>query len=228
MRIRCLGALVALTALLAGCATTEDSAETVRTDVPSSRPDPAASRPDGSTDEAGGEPGSPSTTEEPSTTGEATTTEAAPTTTAEPDGSAGHPLPIGTPARIGDYSVTLTAVRLDATAEVKGANSFNPDPTNGQYALASVAVVYEGAEEGTPSFDVSIVLQGGDARQYETFQCGAVVARPSYDAPVLTNGGAAEYDVCFDLPAAATAGATVFAEDQFTFDDSSRVYWAAA
>ncbi len=44
------------------------------------------------------------------------------------------------------------------------------------------------------------------------------------DVPTLTKGGAADYQVCMDVPTEAMAGASVFVEETLSFNDS-RAYW---
>ncbi len=53
-------------------------------------------------------------------------------------------VPLGVPAQVGDYQVTVDAVQLDGNAAVAAANRFNEDPT-GQYVIAQLTVTYTGA-----------------------------------------------------------------------------------
>lgn len=46
--------------------------------------------------------------------------------------------------------------------------------------------------------------------------------------PTLTNGGTAEYRVCWDLDPDAAAGSTIFVEDAASCDESGRSSWASA
>lgn len=146
--------------------------------------------------------------------------------TAVDDGAAGTEtvLALGESAEVGEYTVTVTAVNLDAGDVLAEANQFNEPATN-QYVLADVSVVYTGAEEGDAWLDLSHVFMGTDARQYDASACGAVTPAPVVEAPTLNNGGAADYQVCFDVPADAMDGGRIFVEESFSWDES-RAYWA--
>lgn len=146
--------------------------------------------------------------------------------TAVDDGAAGTEtvLALGESAEVGEYTVTVTAVNLDAGDVLAEANQFNEPATN-QYVLADVSVVYTGAEEGDAWLDLSHVFMGTDARQYDASACGAVTPAPVMEAPTLNNGGAADYQVCFDVPAEAMDGGRIFVEESFSWDES-RAYWA--
>lgn len=146
--------------------------------------------------------------------------------TAVDDGAAGTEtvLALGESAEVGEYTVTVTAVNLDAGDVLAEANQFNEPATN-QYVLADVSVVYTGAEEGDAWLDLSHVFMGTDARQYDASACGAVTPAPVMEAPTLNNGGAADYQVCFDVPAEAMDGGRIFVEESFSWDES-QAYWA--
>lgn len=133
-------------------------------------------------------------------------------------------LTLGESAEVGEYTVTVTAVNLDAGDVLAEANQFNEPATN-QYVLADVSVVYTGAEEGDAWLDLSHVFMGTDARQYDASACDAVTPAPVMEAPTLNSGGAADYQVCFDVPAEAMDGGRIFVEESFSWDES-RAYWA--
>lgn len=137
---------------------------------------------------------------------------------------AGDVLAIGEVATLGDYEVAVTAVDLDASAAIAAANMFN-ESADGVYVLATVAVTYVGAAEGTPWLDLSTTFVGSDARNYDTSSCQAVTPNPSHEVPDLTNGGQATFDVCFDVAAEALAAPQVYVEESFAFDEA-RTYWS--
>jgi hypothetical protein len=82
--------------------------------------------------------------------------------TEETPAPAADVVPLGVPAQVGDYQVTVDAVQLDGNAAVAAANDFNEAPT-GQYVIAQLTVTYTGTEEGTPGWDLSAVFHGTDA-----------------------------------------------------------------
>lgn len=134
-------------------------------------------------------------------------------------------LAAGESATVGEYTVTVSGVNLQATEPIMAVNQFNSAPT-GQYVLVDLSVVYNGSEEGDPWIDLTTEFAGSDARQYSTSTCSALLERPSHEVPTLTNGGAAEYQVCFDVPAESVSGSKILVESLFSLRDD-RVYWAA-
>ena len=71
------------------------------------------------------------------------------------------------PAAFGS-TVTLGAANLNATADVKAANQFNPDPEPGQtYAIFPATVKYIGAESGTPNFSLRFTFVSAEGRSFD-------------------------------------------------------------
>ena len=135
----------------------------------------------------------------------------------------GDVLALGQSAELDEYTVTVTGISLNANDALAAANTFNEAPT-GQYVMADVSVVYNGAEEGDPWIDLSFVFQGTDARQYDESSCTAVTPTPVFDVPTLVAGGAADFQVCMDLPPEAIEGGSFFVEPIFSFD-GTRATW---
>jgi len=133
-------------------------------------------------------------------------------------------VPLGVPAQVGDYEVTLDAVELNANETVVGANDFNEPPT-GQYVITQLTVTYTGAEEGTPGFDLTAIFHGTDSRQYSDTDCSAVLPDDAMDAPTLNSGGSDTFQFCMDVPPAAIEGGQLSIEPTMSFDDE-RVYYA--
>jgi hypothetical protein len=180
-------------------------------------------------DQAGGPAPTPVTV---TITGPAeTVTAPAPTTeTATPPSSGGggtdsEPLALGEKASVGSkYTVSVKEVVPNANDVIAAANMFN-DPPKGQYVLAELHVRYVGQREGDPWLDLSMKYVGTDHRQYDESSCGAVVPHESIDVPTLQHGGAASFQICFDMPPKAIEGGEIFVEDSLSFSDDSRVYW---
>lgn len=134
-------------------------------------------------------------------------------------------LAIGTEAEVGDYTVAVTDVLLNANDAVESASNFNDSP-DGQFVLVSLAVTYIGDEEGDPWLDLQVVLAGSDSRIYDSSSCMAITPNSVMDLPALANGGEGEFDVCFDVPEDALQDPIVFVEDSMSFDDN-RVAWVS-
>ena len=139
--------------------------------------------------------------------------------------SAPEVVPLGVPAQVGDYQVSVDAVELDGNATVAGANEFNDAPT-GQYVVVQLTATYVGAEEGMPGWDLSAIFHGTDSRQYSDSDCSAVLPDDAMDAPTLNSGGTDTFQFCMDVPPSAIAGGQLSLEPMMSFDSSDRVYYA--
>lgn len=132
-------------------------------------------------------------------------------------------LGLGASAEIGDYTVTVLDVQLDANEVIQETNEFN-DPPEGQYALVSLEVTYNGEAEADPWLDLSVELAGSDARIYDSGTCAAATPNSAFDLPTLTSGGEGTFDVCFDVPAEALENPQIHVEESLSFSDT-RVVW---
>jgi hypothetical protein len=133
-------------------------------------------------------------------------------------------VPIGVPAQVGDYEVTVDAVELNGNATVAGANRFN-DPPTGQYVITQLTARYVGTTEGMPAWDLIAIFHGTDARQYNDSNCSQVLPDDAMDAPTLNPGGMATFQFCMDVPPAAIEGGQLSVEPTMSFADE-RVYYA--
>ena len=134
-------------------------------------------------------------------------------------------VPLGVPAEVGDYQVTVDTFQLDGNAAVAAANDFNEAPT-GQYVIAQLTVTYTGTEEGTPGWDLTAVFHGSDARQYSDADCSAVLADDAMDAPTLNPGGTDTFQFCMDVPPSAIPGGQLSVEPTMSLSNGDRVYYA--
>ncbi len=146
--------------------------------------------------------------------------------TPPPSGSAAQPHALGTVALLGkEYQAAVTGVKLNANADIAANNRYNDSP-EGQYVLVDIAVTFVGSGEGTPWLDLSPVFVGSDARQYDASSCGASLTNGEMDVPTLEPGGSATYQVCMDVPTGAIEGGKVFIENDWSYRDQRRTYWA--
>jgi hypothetical protein len=140
-------------------------------------------------------------------------------------GTAGAPVPLGQPAPVGDYAVTVTNVILDGDAIVAQASQFNDTPA-GRYVIVEVTAQYVGYTEGTPFWDLSYVFNGTDSRQYSDSDCWATLPEDASDAPTLNPSGAASFQVCMDVPPSVIDGGHLFIEPLMSWDRDERVFFA--
>lgn len=152
--------------------------------------------------------------------------EVAPTEPAAAEDVATTPevVPIGVPAPVGDYEVTLDAIELNANATVAGANQFNEAPS-GQYVMIQLTATYLGTDEGTPGWDLTSIFHGTDNRQYADSECSAVLPDDGMDAATLNSGGSDTFQFCMDVPPAAIEGGQLSIEPTMSFEDE-RVFYA--
>jgi Domain of unknown function (DUF4190) len=134
-------------------------------------------------------------------------------------------VPLGVPAQVGDYEVTVDSVELDANATVAAANDFNEPPT-GQYMIAQLTVTYVGDDEGMPGWDLTATFHGSDSRQYSDSDCSAVLPDDSMNAATLNSGGSDTFQFCMDVPPAAIEGGRLSIEPTLSFDSDEAVVYA--
>jgi hypothetical protein len=134
-------------------------------------------------------------------------------------------VPLGVPAQVGDYEVSVDSVELDGNATVADANDFNEEPT-GQYVVIQVTATYTGSEEGMPGWDLSAIFHGTDSRQYSDSECSVVLQDDAMDASTLNSGGSDTFQFCMDVPPTAITGGQLSIEPTMSFSTDERVFYA--
>ncbi|WP_335989706.1 hypothetical protein [Glycomyces sp. MUSA5-2] len=152
-------------------------------------------------------------------TGSDTTTaaeEAAEEGTATGDGlSPEAPLPAGSTVEIGDWTLSVGDVQLDATDAIMAENEFNTPPADGNaLAMFTVDGTYNGAETGTLWLDATVGIWA-DGVMSET--CTNVVPNDIIDATEVTAGGTSSGATCAEIPADAEQ-TLIYVEDVWSLD----------
>lgn len=160
-----------------------------------------------------------STTIEDAGNGEA----AAPAKVVEQAADPAQVLAFGKSAEVGEYSVTVDSVVLDASKEIVAANQFN-DKATGQYVLVDLSVVYTGSDEGDAWIDLMPKLVASDARIYDSPSSMAVPPKPATETPTLASGGKASFQVVFDVPGEAVTDAKIRVSELLSFNDESALW----
>lgn len=110
----------------------------------------------------------------------------------------------GESVQVGDYTVTLTEVDRDASAEVLQRDPSAGEPTHG-YVLFEFRAVYNGSPAGNgtgrPDLDFTPKFIGADARLHSVLNCSMDLGPGS--AGRLAPGETGTHEICFDLPEAA-------------------------
>lgn len=110
----------------------------------------------------------------------------------------------GEETAVGDYSVTLTELDRDATAEVLDRAPSAGDPDH-NYVIARFDAVYNGEGDGRPWLDLSPELVGTDNRIYTVLGCTVELSMRGADQELLSTGDSVTHEVCFDVPDSALA-----------------------
>ncbi|WP_116997346.1 hypothetical protein [Desertimonas flava] len=141
-------------------------------------------------------------------------------------GTRANPVPIGTPADIGDgWTLVVNSVNLDGTAAVTGENMFNDPPPEGSvYVLINITATYNGTEEkAMPMFWVS----GVTSANVEIDGLDSFVMPPdAFDSlGEVFAGGSASGNVVLPVPSAELPTLVLYTSAGFMGDD---VYFASA
>ena len=121
-------------------------------------------------------------------------------------------LALGEAATMGQYTVTVMEVQLDADDDVLAADSDNA-PAAGQYVQALVSVTYNGTGVGRPFRDLLVSYPGADDYIYDEAGCWAITADYVYDVGPVAPGETVDFLSCMDVPSEAIDGAAVMIED---------------
>jgi hypothetical protein len=137
---------------------------------------------------------------------------------AAPSGSRDNPFPLGTVFQVGDWSVSVNSVDLDAWPEVSEENQFNDPPAAGrQFVMFNAATTYDGTDTGNPSFDLSWAIVGSLGNTFGSSMddyCG-VIPDGLDDQGELFPGATADGNVCVSADSDQLDGATIQVEQFF-------------
>lgn len=140
-------------------------------------------------------------------------------------GTRANPVPIGTPADIGDgWTLVVNSLNLDATAEVTAENMFNDPPPDGSvYVLINITATYNGPDEkATPLIWISGVTSANvEIDPLSSF----VVAPDEFQMNEVFAGGSVTGNVVLTVPSAEVASLVLYTSAGFLNDD---VYFASA
>ena len=142
-------------------------------------------------------------------------------------GTRDNPLPVGTRIEMGDWTLAVTEVTLDAAEQVMAENQFNDPPVEGrQFVLFSVGATYEGEDSGMAFVDFSWAVVGSAGNTFGTAMedyCGVIP--DSLDGTGETYpGGNVSGNVCVSVASDQVDGATIRIEETFSFDDTRAFY----
>jgi hypothetical protein len=133
------------------------------------------------------------------------------------------PIPLGTPATVGPWQVTVLSSTPNATAQVLAENQFNDPPAPGtQFFIARVRATYTGPGSESIFLQLSFGAVGDSNVAYTTFEdsCGVVPDELPKTTELFT-GGTVEGNVCWAIRSGDASSLTGIADT-----DEARVFLA--
>lgn len=144
-------------------------------------------------------------------------------------GTRNSPVPLGQAQAVGtDWQVTVVGVDTNATSKVLAENQFNDPPAAGrQFVIVRVAAKYVGNDTGTPWVDLETRFYGSTGNTYATYtdSCG-VIPDPLRDVGELYPGATGTGNQCFAVPTDQITGGAVIIDDNSSYDNSTRRFFA--
>lgn len=130
----------------------------------------------------------------------------------------------GEETTVGDYTVTLTELDRDATAEVLDRAPSAGDPDH-NYVIARFSAVYNGEGEGRPWLDLAPEFVGADNRIYTVLGCTVELSMRGADQDLLSKGDSVTHEMCFDVPDSALGEDSRLGLRMILAADGEDVYW---
>jgi hypothetical protein len=135
-----------------------------------------------------------------------------------PTGTRDNPYPLGSQFELGDWSVTVNSVDLDAWPEIEAENPFNEPPAAGRkFVMFHATTTYNGTETGDVRFDLDWGIVGSLGNTFGLADYCGVIPDDLNDAGELFPGATAVGNVCVSAESAQIEGATIQVE-QFLVD----------
>jgi len=142
-------------------------------------------------------------------------------------GTKDNPVPLGVPAKVGDWEMTVTTVNPDAGTAVAAENEFNEAPAEGRtFVLIGLKGNFSGADSDSGSVfgDLSYKVLGSGGNTYSD-TCG-VIPNDITDSGETFTGASVEGNLCFSVDTAQIDGATLILEEAFSLSEDSRMFFA--
>lgn len=173
------------------------------------------------------------TTDEQAESDEETEAEETTDDAVDAGGSAGtreDPYAVGDSIELGDWTIVINSVTLDATDEVMAENQFNDPPAEGrQFVMVNMDATYDGEETGTAWLDLSQRVLGSGGN---TFGSGGAMEDYCGSIPNDLNDGGEQFpgatvtgNVCISVPADQLDDALMILEESLSFSND-RVFVA--
>lgn len=142
-------------------------------------------------------------------------------------GTRDNPLDVGTRIEMGDWTLAVTEVTVDATELVMDENEFNDPPAEGrQFVMFSVDATYEGDDSGTAWLDFSWAIVGSGGNTFGTEMddyCGSIPDSLDNTGETYPDGSVSG-NVCVSVESDQIEGATIRIEEAMSFEDTRAFY----
>lgn len=142
-------------------------------------------------------------------------------------GTRDNPLELGTRIEMGDWTIAVVDVDVEATDRIMEENEYNDPPADGRtFVMFGVEATYEGDDSGDPWLDFSWAIVGGGGNTFGTGTddyCGSI-PDPLSDQGETYPGGSVSGNECIAVPVDQLEGSTLRVEELLSFDDTRAFY----
>jgi hypothetical protein len=148
---------------------------------------------------------------------------------AQTESSIDNPIPVGTAAKVGDYTIKVVAFDADASEALVSKNEENVPPAEGHvYALISLDVTYDGTDVGKAS-SINWQFVGTERSSLTDTACASgdrtlaagTVDDAGRNADIFP-GGSVQYDQCVYLTTDDAQNVVMYTQDS----EGNRVFFA--
>ncbi|HEX9644987.1 MAG TPA: hypothetical protein VGC11_13430 [Acidimicrobiia bacterium] len=142
-------------------------------------------------------------------------------------GARANPVPLGSPAQVGEWLVSVLSVTPNATEKVLAENQFNDPPEEGhQFFVVEFEATYVGETSGTFWLDVNRRALGASNVAYEFDATCGVIPDAISDAGETFPEGTIVGNECWSIEADDVGSLLLIIEPSFSIDDEDRFFFA--
>lgn len=139
-----------------------------------------------------------------------------------------EPIPVGTASLVGTYSVQVVSVEPNATDLILASdNPGNPPADGNQFFMVTVSITNLGEQTTSPYYDLIFKAVGELSVGYNEINdaCGDIPASGE-DIRDLAPGDAAEFNVCWEIPATEAASLVMYVDPTYAMDKEGRTWFS--
>jgi hypothetical protein len=145
----------------------------------------------------------------------------------DPGTAQDDPVPLGTPARVGEWEITVAEASLNASEAVAAASEFNnPAGARNQYVMVTIKGTYRGATSGTLWIDLLYSFRTRTGNRYDGTTSFAAPPSPISEAGEVSLDGEVSGSVLFEVPSDQVAEGVLLVEDFMAVEGGGQYYFA--